>query len=163
MPDYPTRRDLTDEEWAIVAPLIPPPRPGGGKRRTDMRAVVNGLMYILSTGCQWRYLPGPNPSGECSAGWIARCRKRLNGIHRSRAACLQYVIIRGNHIFIGAHSHAPGLPLARPSRGLDGVAPTFPWKPVAVYFTKRRYDARASTSFGDNLLEIPGIGGSAAA
>ena len=45
---YPS--DLTDEEWAVVAPLIPPPRPGGGKRRTDMRAVVNGLMYILSTG-----------------------------------------------------------------------------------------------------------------
>jgi hypothetical protein len=40
---YPS--DLTDEEWAVVAPLIPPPRPGGGKRRTDMRAVVNGLMY----------------------------------------------------------------------------------------------------------------------
>jgi transposase len=40
---YPS--DLTDEEWAVVAPLIPPPRPGGGKRRTDMRAVVDGLMY----------------------------------------------------------------------------------------------------------------------
>ena len=52
---YPS--DLTEEEWAVVAPLIPPPRPGGGKRRTDMRAVVNALMYILSTGCQWRYLP----------------------------------------------------------------------------------------------------------
>jgi hypothetical protein len=50
---YPS--DLTDEEWAVVAPLIPPPRPGGGKRRTDMRAVVNGLMYILSTGWQHRY------------------------------------------------------------------------------------------------------------
>ena len=34
---YPS--DLTDEEWAVVAPLIPPPRPGGGKRRTDMRAI----------------------------------------------------------------------------------------------------------------------------
>jgi hypothetical protein len=52
---YPS--DLTDEEWAAIAPLIPSPRPGGGKRRTDMRAVVNGLMYILSTGCQWRYIP----------------------------------------------------------------------------------------------------------
>ena len=52
---YPS--NLTDEEWAVIEPLIPPPRPGGGKRRTDMRAVVNGLMYILSTGCQWRALP----------------------------------------------------------------------------------------------------------
>ncbi len=56
---YPS--DLTDEEWAVIAPLIPPPRPGGGKRRTDMRAVVNGLMYILSTGCQWRYIPKDFP------------------------------------------------------------------------------------------------------
>src|SRR5258707_985168 len=42
---YPS--DLTDDEWAYVAPLIPPPKPGGGKRRTDMRAVMNGVMYIL--------------------------------------------------------------------------------------------------------------------
>ncbi len=56
---YPS--DLTDEEWAVVAPLIPPPRPGGAKRRTDMRAVVNGLMYLLSAGCKWRYLPKDFP------------------------------------------------------------------------------------------------------
>jgi transposase len=56
---YPS--DLTDDEWACVAPLIPPPKPGGGKRRTDMRAVMNAVMYILSTGCQWRYLPKDFP------------------------------------------------------------------------------------------------------
>jgi hypothetical protein len=49
---YPS--DLTDDEWAHVERLIPPARRGGGKRRTDMRAVMNGVMYILSTGCQWR-------------------------------------------------------------------------------------------------------------
>ena len=48
---YPS--DLTDEEWAIVAPLIPPAKRGGNKRTIDERAVVNGVMYILSTGCQW--------------------------------------------------------------------------------------------------------------
>jgi transposase len=52
---YPS--DLTDDEWAHVEPLIPPARRGGGKRRTDMRAVMNGVMYILSTGCQWRSIP----------------------------------------------------------------------------------------------------------
>src|SRR6266852_688362 len=56
---YPS--DLTDDEWAYVAPLIPPPKPGGGKRRTDMRAVMNGVMYLVSTGCQWRYLPKDFP------------------------------------------------------------------------------------------------------
>ena len=56
---YPS--DLTDHEWAYVEPLIPPAKPGGGKRRTDMRAVMDGVMYILSTGCQWRYLPKDFP------------------------------------------------------------------------------------------------------
>src|SRR3954452_6270126 len=52
---YPS--DLTAEAWALVAPLIPPPKPGGNKRTRDMREVVNGLMDGLSTGCQWREIP----------------------------------------------------------------------------------------------------------
>ncbi len=52
---YPS--DLTDGEWALIEPLIPPAKRGGGKRSVDMRAVVNGLMYVLSTGCQWRAIP----------------------------------------------------------------------------------------------------------
>ena len=49
--------DLTDEEWAEIAPLIPPAKRGGNKRTVNLREVVNGLMYILSTGCQWRAIP----------------------------------------------------------------------------------------------------------
>src|SRR6202140_3758770 len=56
---YPS--DLTDDEWTLVEPFIPPAKSGGGKRLTDMRAVMNGVMYILSTGCQWRYLPKDFP------------------------------------------------------------------------------------------------------
>ena len=52
---YPS--DLTDAEWALVAPLIPPAKRGGNKRTVNMREVVNGLMYVLSTGCQWAALP----------------------------------------------------------------------------------------------------------
>jgi Putative transposase of IS4/5 family (DUF4096) len=59
-------RDLTAEEWRLVEPLIPPAKRGGGKRSVDMREVVNGrsklckqrlrrVMYIPSTGCQWRH------------------------------------------------------------------------------------------------------------
>ncbi len=48
---YPS--DLTDAEWQLVKLLIPPGKPGGGKRTVIMREVVNGLMYVLSTGCQW--------------------------------------------------------------------------------------------------------------
>ena len=45
------------QEWVEIAPLIPPAKPGGNKRSVDLREVVNGLMYILSTGCQWRAIP----------------------------------------------------------------------------------------------------------
>src|SRR3981189_248003 len=56
---YPS--DLTDDEWALVRPLIPPGKTGGGKRRVIIREVVNGLMYVLSTGCQWRAIPKDLP------------------------------------------------------------------------------------------------------
>ena len=56
---YPS--DLTDEEWVLVKPLIPPAKRGGNKRHVDEREIVDGLMYILSTGCQWRALPKDLP------------------------------------------------------------------------------------------------------
>ena len=56
---YPS--DLTDDEWALVKPLIAPAKRGGNKRHVDERAIVDGLMYILSTGCQWRALPKDLP------------------------------------------------------------------------------------------------------
>ena len=56
---YPS--DLTDEEWALIEPLIPPAKRGGNKRTVDVREVVNGLMYVLSTGCQWRAIPKDLP------------------------------------------------------------------------------------------------------
>src|ERR1700684_3800326 len=56
---YPS--DLTDDEWRLIEPLIPPGKTGGGKRTVIMREVVNGLMYILSTGCQWRAIPKDLP------------------------------------------------------------------------------------------------------
>jgi putative transposase len=56
---YPS--DLTDDEWAVIGPLIPPARRGGRKRTTDMRSVMNGIMYILTTGCQWRAIPSDLP------------------------------------------------------------------------------------------------------
>ena len=49
--------DLTDDEWAEIAPMLPPAKPGGNKRSVNLREVVNGLMYILGTGCQWRAIP----------------------------------------------------------------------------------------------------------
>ena len=56
---YPS--DVTEEEWAQVASLIPPARRGGRKRTVNIREVFNGLLYVLSTGCQWRAIPKDLP------------------------------------------------------------------------------------------------------
>src|SRR6185437_4244082 len=49
--------DLSDPEWERLARLIPPAKPGGRPRKTDMRAAMNAILYLLRTGCPWRYLP----------------------------------------------------------------------------------------------------------
>jgi transposase len=56
---YPS--DLTDEEWALVSPLIPPARRGGRPRDVNVREVLNAVFYLLSTGCQWDALPKDLP------------------------------------------------------------------------------------------------------
>ena len=56
---YPS--DLTDAEWALVEPLIPPAKRGGRPRTVDLREILNGLFYVLSTGCQWPSLPRDLP------------------------------------------------------------------------------------------------------
>ena len=56
---YPS--DLTDAEWALVAPLIPPAKRGGRKREVNVREVLNGIFYVLSTGCQWNAIPKDLP------------------------------------------------------------------------------------------------------
>jgi transposase len=53
--------DLSDREWAVIAPLLPRPKPVGRPRVADMREVVNGILYMASTGCQWRMLPKDFP------------------------------------------------------------------------------------------------------
>jgi transposase len=52
---YPS--DMTDREWALAAPFIPPAKTGGRRRMTDMREVLNALLYLASAGCAWRLLP----------------------------------------------------------------------------------------------------------
>jgi transposase len=65
---YPS--DVTEAEWALIEPLIPPGKRGGGKRRVDMREVVNGLLYVLSTGCQWRAIPKDLPPKSTVHGYF---------------------------------------------------------------------------------------------
>lgn len=58
---YPS--DLSDLQWKEIEPYIPPALPGGRPRKQDMREVIDGILYLLRTGCGWRHLPHdmPNP------------------------------------------------------------------------------------------------------
>ena len=56
---YPT--DLTDEQWNLIQPFLPDGKPGGRPRQTDLREVVNALLYLVRTGCQWRAIPHEFP------------------------------------------------------------------------------------------------------
>ena len=57
-----------------MAPLIPPAKPGGNKRTVVVRAVVNGLMYVLSSGCQWAALPKDLPPRSTVNEYFRRWR-----------------------------------------------------------------------------------------
>ena len=94
---YPS--DLTDAEWAHIEPLIPPGKPGGGKRRVAIREVINGVMYILSTAASGARCPLPPRStvmitsacGTGTARWIAsidlKCREKA-AREASPTACI---------------------------------------------------------------------------
>ena len=66
--------DLKSAEWALIAPLLPGRRPLGRPRRVDLRAVVDAILYILSTGCQWRALPRDFPPRSTVQGYFYRWR-----------------------------------------------------------------------------------------
>ena len=78
---YPS--DLTDDEWAVVAPMIPPARHGGRKRSVNVREVLNGIFYVLWTGCQWKALPKDFPPKSTVHDYLTRwnCDGTLDRIH----------------------------------------------------------------------------------
>src|SRR3954452_14184665 len=81
---YPS--DLTDEEWALAKPYIPRAKRGGNKRTVDVREVVNGLMSVLSTGCQWRAIPKDLPPRSTVNHYFCRWERdgTLGGLHHAR-------------------------------------------------------------------------------
>ncbi|MDF5708097.1 MAG: IS5 family transposase [Nostoc sp. S4] len=68
--------DLSDSEWAILAPLIPAAKSGGHPRTTDMREVCNAIYYHLKTGCQWDMLPGDFPASSTVYSYYRKWHKQ---------------------------------------------------------------------------------------
>jgi len=62
--------DLTDAEWALIAPLMPPRKTTGRPRTTDLRAVFDAIVYVATTGCQWRMLPNDFPAVSTVRGYF---------------------------------------------------------------------------------------------
>ena len=79
--NYPS--DLTDQQWALIEPHLPPAPIGGRPRSTDMRDVLDAIFYILRTGCQWRYLPSDLPPRSTVWRYFDRWRRdgTLDAIH----------------------------------------------------------------------------------
>ena len=69
---YPS--DLTDEQWEQIKELIPRPRPGGRRRTVDMREVINAVLYLTRSGCQWDMLPHDLPRKSSVYDYFAAWR-----------------------------------------------------------------------------------------
>lgn len=70
---YPT--DLTDKQWLIIAPLIPPAKPGGRHREVDVREVIDAIIYVLKSGCDWRMLPHDFPKWQIVYAYFRNWKK----------------------------------------------------------------------------------------
>ncbi len=90
---YPT--DLSDEQWQLLAPMLPPPFLVGRKREVDLREVINAILYLLRSGCAWRYLPHDFPQWTTvyyyfsrwrDAAWFAKLNAELRAEVRKTEA-----------------------------------------------------------------------------
>ena len=89
MPRRAYRTDLSDAEWAVLEPLVPAALPGGRPCAHPRREIVDAILYVLRTGCQWRLLPHDLPPWGTVWWYFRRWRRdgtweRLNAALRER-------------------------------------------------------------------------------
>lgn len=70
---YPS--DLTDAQWASIAPMIPDAAPGGRPRKADKREIVEAILYVLRAGCAWRLLPHDFPPWQTVYHYLRRWQR----------------------------------------------------------------------------------------
>src|SRR5258708_20160512 len=106
---YPS--DVTDEEWAILEPLIPGEKPGGRPQEIERREIVNAIVYVLRSSCPWRMLPHDLPRWF-TAYWYFR-RWKQQGIWEQVNAALR----RELRVSVGRQSEP--LPAILPSQSIN--------------------------------------------
>jgi putative transposase len=93
MHSAPYSTDLTDREWAVLRPLLPPAKPGGRPRSSDLRLIVDAICYVLRSGCAWRLLPRDFPPWSTVSDYFRKWRnagvwERLNAALRAQVRLL---------------------------------------------------------------------------
>jgi putative transposase len=138
-PVYPS--DLTDEQWAILAPLIPAPHRNCRPREADMREVVNAIMYLLRTGCPWRHLPHDLPPYRTVYYYFRKWRRcgvwrkihdelheRLRQDKEGRKATPSAAIIDSQSAKTGEKGGLrAAMTLARKLKGASATLSSIPW------------------------------------
>jgi transposase len=90
---YPS--DLTDAEWCTIEPFIPPAKPGGRPRKADMREILNGIFYVLRSGCTWRMIPHDLPAWYWVYGYFRTWRLDGTWERIQQALCAQVRVQAG--------------------------------------------------------------------
>lgn len=138
---YPS--DLSDAEWDVIAPMIPPAKRGGRPRTVDIRNVLNGLLYVLATGCQWRAVPKDLPPDSTLReylglwdwdGTLARIhhalfvevRESVGKEASPTVAIIDSQSVKGAEKG-GRASILRAMTRARRSRARSGISPSIPW------------------------------------
>lgn len=112
------RGELTDRQWARLAPLLPPEKPATGRTNKSHRLVLNAILWIHRTGAPWRDLPGRYGPWETVASRFYRWRKAgrwtrlLEELQRlgDAAGKLDWAEHQADSTVVRAHQHAAGAP-----------------------------------------------------
>ena len=134
---YPS--DLTDEQWALLAPLPPRAKPGGRPRSVDLREVANAMLYLLRTGCPWRSLPHDLPPWGTVWAYFRRWRDdgtldRLHDELRDRVRVAagrnpdpRAAILDSQSVKTAEKGGRAATTLARRFRGASATLSSIPW------------------------------------
>lgn len=134
---YPS--DLTDEQWALLEPLLPPAKPGGRPRSVDLREVADAMLYLLRTGCPWRSLPHDLPPWGTVWAYFRRWRAdgTLDRLHdglrdRVRTAAGRSphpsaAILDSQSVKTAEKGGRAATTLARRFRGASATLSSIPW------------------------------------